>query len=108
LHVESRPSQNLGESQFEVILKLDIARENLVSLLKLLKQSTSLSRVTVASATNFVAEIPGNRIKFICLVFFGLKMIKSYINLFVIDKKGYNNIGCNFFTSCIALLIMHC
>ncbi|XP_046459757.1 tyrosine 3-monooxygenase-like [Daphnia pulex] len=58
LHVESRPSQNLDESQFEVILKLDIARENLVSLLKLLKQSTSLSRVTVASATNFVAEIP--------------------------------------------------
>lgn len=66
LHVESRPSQNLDESQFEVILKLDIARENLVSLLKLLKQSTSLSRVTVASATNFVGEIPG-RIKFIRL-----------------------------------------
>lgn len=60
LHVESRPSNNLDDTQFEVILKLDIARENLISLLKLMKQSTSLSRVTVASATNFVGEIPGS------------------------------------------------
>jgi hypothetical protein len=56
-------------------LKLDIARENLVSLLKLLKQSTSLSRVTVASATNFVAEIPGRKIKFIYLVFSASKWL---------------------------------
>ncbi|KAI9558336.1 hypothetical protein GHT06_015089 [Daphnia sinensis] len=58
LHVESRLSHNKDEHQFEVILKLDIARDNLISLLKLLKQSTSLSRVTVASATNFVGDIP--------------------------------------------------
>ena len=60
LHVESRPSHNQEESQFEVIIKLEINRENLISLLKLLKQSAALTRVTVASASNPVAEIPGD------------------------------------------------
>lgn len=58
--MESRPSHNKEEPQFEIILKLDIARDNLVSLLKLMKQSTALNRVTVTSATNFVGDIPGN------------------------------------------------
>lgn len=58
-HIESRRSQNQEESQFEVIIKLNISRENLTSMLKLMKQSSSLTRVTVASASNPVAEMPG-------------------------------------------------
>jgi len=58
-HIESRRSQNQEESQFEVIIKLNISRDNLTSMLKLMKQSSSLTRVTVASAANPVAEMPG-------------------------------------------------
>lgn len=59
MHLESRPSHDTAETQFEIIMKLDIARDNLVSLLKLMKQSPSLHRVIVTSATNFVRELPG-------------------------------------------------
>ena len=64
--MESRPSQNVDDCQFEVILKLDIARDNFMALVKLMKQSTSLGRITV-SATNYV-EIPGKKTQISCII----------------------------------------
>ena len=51
-HVESRAVKNDECDNFEVILQMQIFRENLISRMKLLKQSVSLNKVYVGSSSS--------------------------------------------------------
>jgi len=55
LHVESRASAN-KESEFDVIIKLNISRDNLTVLMNLLRQSDTVGRAHLASCTKPPSE----------------------------------------------------
>jgi len=56
-HIESRVAKNDESDNFEVILQMQILRENLISLVKLLKQSVSLNKVFVSSSSSIPANV---------------------------------------------------
>ena len=59
-HVESRAVKNDECDNFEVILQMQIFRENLISRMKLLKQSVSLNKVYVGSSSSIPANVGVN------------------------------------------------
>ncbi|XP_050420277.1 tyrosine 3-monooxygenase isoform X1 [Adelges cooleyi] len=57
IHIESRPSKERGV-KFDILVKVDITRKHLLSLLKSLRQSSTLASVTVLAEDNTNVKDP--------------------------------------------------
>ncbi|XP_050546397.1 tyrosine 3-monooxygenase isoform X1 [Daktulosphaira vitifoliae] len=57
IHIESRPSKERGV-KFDILVKVDITRKNLLALLKSLRQSSTLASVTVLAEDNTNVKDP--------------------------------------------------
>lgn len=70
VHLETRPSKQPG-TQFDILVKVDMSKQNLLVLIRSLRQSSALDGVTLLQENTTSVSVKGNRelrvlIYFVC------------------------------------------